>query len=232
MNFIFDLDDTIYNTYSPFRRAYDDRFADSYDIDVDRLFLDMRRHGEDFFWRHARREISLEDANCGRIMSAFADQGIKITRRRALSFQKRYEFYQHHLVLDPEMKEILDYLKEKGCFISVITNGPSEHQKAKMRSMQLDRWMDVDKAIVSADVGYNKPDLMMFRIAEERFALGRSETCYVGDSYVNDIAPAKKAGWKALWFNHRHKERLEDIEADKEVFSYEELLEAIKEMTE
>ena len=47
-----------------------------------------------------------------------------------------------------------------------------------------------------------KPDVQIFRIAEEKWGMNPANTYMVGDSLENDITGAKNAGWKTIWMNH------------------------------
>lgn len=56
-----------------------------------------------------------------------------------------------------------------------------------------------DKVIESAAVGVRKPDPAIFRLGVSALGLAPDETVVVGDSYGNDIVPAKQAGCHAVW---------------------------------
>ena len=65
-----------------------------------------------------------------------------------------------------------------------------------------DKWFTEDQLIVSAGVGVVKPDVQIFRMAEEKWGMKPENTFMIGDSLENDIAGAKNAGWKTIWMNH------------------------------
>ena len=90
--------------------------------------------------------------------------------------------------------EILDYLKSRDVRISLITNGPYEHQLKKIRSLGLGKWIEEKDMIISSAVGISKPDERIFHMVCE-------SGLYVGDSYENDVIGAKKAGWDVIWLN-------------------------------
>lgn len=231
MNYLFDLDDTIYDLSQPFIAAYDQLFADRFSLDANQLFILHRIHSEETFAQSERKEISMEDMYCYRIMASFEDLGESITREEALLFQKTYADIQHKLTIPEQMAEILDYCKSTNQFVSVVTNGPSLHQRAKISSLGLDRWMDTDAIVISSECGFRKPDREIFDIARERFDLDLNKTYFVGDNVETDILGAASAGWKTIWFNHRHRENHTGITPDYEVFSYAEMLQLIKDLT-
>ncbi|MBL1213305.1 MAG: HAD family hydrolase [Ignavibacteriae bacterium] len=55
--------------------------------------------------------------------------------------------------------------------------------------------------IDSTVVGFRKPDIKIFELALNELSAKPEETIVVGDSYENDIAPAKKIGCYTIWLN-------------------------------
>lgn len=53
--------------------------------------------------------------------------------------------------------------------------------------------------------GIRKPNPEIYRIGIERLGLQSEETIVVGDSFTNDIVPAKTVGCKAIWLNNKDK---------------------------
>lgn len=56
-----------------------------------------------------------------------------------------------------------------------------------------------DHVVESAVVGIRKPDPRIFTLGVEALGLEPDEVVVVGDSYGNDIVPAKRAGCHAVW---------------------------------
>ena len=59
----------------------------------------------------------------------------------------------------------------------------------------------------------------------------QEEICYVGDSFENDIAGAKAAGWNAVWYNHPDHQAAGDVKPDAVVRSEEELIACLKKIS-
>src|SRR5690606_36971171 len=55
-----------------------------------------------------------------------------------------------------------------------------------------------DFVVVSAEVGFEKPDVQMFEIAAERMGVPPGEILHVGDNPVQDVAAATKCGFQTL----------------------------------
>ena len=97
------------------------------------------------------------------------------------------------------MSELMKQTLDK-CFgkikLGIITNGPAEHQKNKIRALGLMQWIP-------------------------------EECIFVGDSFDNDVAGAKNAGWKAVWFNRRNRVSHGELTPDFEVRTEKELQEIL-----
>ena len=110
--------------------------------------------------------------------------------------------HESHLHVSGVMTQLLDECEAAGVKMGVITNGPFSHQVQKFHTLGLDKWFTEDQLIVSAGVGVVKPDVKIFRMAEEKWGMKPENTFMIGDSLENDIAGAKNAGWKTIWMNH------------------------------
>jgi HAD superfamily hydrolase (TIGR01549 family) len=83
--------------------------------------------------------------------------------------------------------------------LGLITNGPSDGQRAVITTLRLDdtfRWRIVSG---DADIGIRKPGRGIFQRALAMSGSLPEDTWYIGDSPVNDIAGAQGAGWRACW---------------------------------
>ena len=112
--------------------------------------------------------------------------------------------------------------------MGVITNGPFSHQVQKFHTLGLDKWFTEDQLMVSAGVGVAKPDVRIFRMAEEKWGMKPENTYMIGDSLENDITGAQNAGWKTIWMNHhRYPVPADMVKPGHTVFTEEELREFV-----
>jgi putative hydrolase of the HAD superfamily len=82
----------------------------------------------------------------------------------------------------------------------------------------------------SAVIGVRKPDSQIFGIALNELGVNPTEAIVIGDSYGNDIAPAKLLGCDTIWINNRGwKNPDETGSADKIIKSIKELPAILKE---
>jgi putative hydrolase of the HAD superfamily len=197
------MDDTLYDQKDPFKKAYDELFGDRFDIDIYELFEARSVRGDEVFELAQQGKMPMDEMHIYRIQKAFEDLGYEVTAEESLAYQRLYEKRQKEIAMSDTVKEMLELCSRSGVTMGMITNGPSDHQWRKIHTLQAERWIPEEYMIISGDVGVIKPYIEIFRIAEKRIGLQPEECLFVGDSYQNDIAPAKKAGWKALWLNRR-----------------------------
>ncbi len=88
--------------------------------------------------------------------------------------------------------------------IALATNGGAAGiplVRAALGRVGLEAYFDA--VFTAAQIGVEKPDPAFFRAALEGLGLVSREAVMVGDSYPNDVAGAKGAGLRAVWFNER-----------------------------
>ena len=93
---------------------------------------------------------------------------------------------------------LLGRVKERA-LVGIVSNNLLEEQQYKLRTCQLDPY--VDALVVSEEAGVSKPDPYIFELALGRLACDPGEAVMVGDSWPADIVGARAAGIRAIWFN-------------------------------
>ena len=91
----------------------------------------------------------------------------------------------------------LNKLKQMGLKLGLITNGPSDLQRAKLKLLGLENIFD--EVIISGEAGYHKPDIEIFNIAAARLGLAPGEMFYIGDNPLNDVETSRRAGYVPVW---------------------------------
>jgi putative hydrolase of the HAD superfamily len=96
------------------------------------------------------------------------------------------------------VRETLNQLSNQH-MLGVITNG-EEWQREKFEQLPITDL--ISHFVVSGAVGYEKPDVRIFDYALSLAGVAAPEAAMVGDELETDIAGAKAAGMRAVWFNH------------------------------
>jgi putative hydrolase of the HAD superfamily len=91
--------------------------------------------------------------------------------------------------------ELLAGLVRRGYHLALLSNADGRCRTI-LGQMGLARHFS--HILLSCEVGYEKPDLRLFRRAEEILGAGPGEILHVGDSARNDGEGPRAAGWRAL----------------------------------
>ena len=83
--------------------------------------------------------------------------------------------------------------------IGIVSNNLFDEQRDKLEHCGLAGF--VDALVVSERVGVSKPDPAIFVAALDALQCDAAEAVMVGDSWAADIAGARAAGIRPIWFN-------------------------------
>ncbi|WP_456326091.1 TIGR02253 family HAD-type hydrolase [Palaeococcus sp. (in: euryarchaeotes)] len=117
-----------------------------------------------------------------------------------LNYEDLLRTYPHKLEVFPDSKPALEWLKDNGYILGVITSGP-EYQRLKLRLTKLDKYFDV--VITREDVNAIKPEPKIFFHALEEAGVEPRDAVMVGDSLQQDVFGAKNVGMTGIWINRR-----------------------------
>lgn len=202
---IFDLDDTLCD----YRKARENAKAPINEV--------LRVHGidEDTFWeRFNQVELVL--------FRQFADGAITRNEYRTRRFADVLEgFHEKFGELTTElnhiyMQETIDRielfddsiplmkaLQSKEIEAVILTNGPSDGQRAKCKRLGLSRY--IQRIYISEEIGFSKPARGAFEYVLRDLDVPASGMLMVGDSIENDIVGAEQVGIKAALIDRENK---------------------------
>ena len=103
-----------------------------------------------------------------------------------------------YFCLMPDAEKIVRYLASKYP-LTIISNGFKEVQYYKFEYSGLAPYLT--HTLISEEIGINKPQPEIFRIALKRNGITADEAVMIGDSYSSDIAGAKAAGIDQIWIH-------------------------------
>lgn len=170
--------------------------------------------------------------------------GLKQTLEAQIKYQLEYLIKQNLLQEDfsQNTNKLIDY-----CYTSVIEN--VEITKEILNQLSNDYLLalisnfygNVETVLAelslkkyftsivdSAVVGIRKPDPKILEIALNKLGVNPNDAVMIGDSYNNDIAPAKLIGCETIWINNKGwEEQNENNKADFIIKSFKELPEIL-----
>jgi HAD superfamily hydrolase (TIGR01509 family) len=103
---------------------------------------------------------------------------------------------EHVVVPIAGVPRLLAELRVRGLAAAVLSNGWSPLQQRKAERAGFD-----GPVLASADIGVSKPHPQAFGALVQRLALPADCVWYVGDNPRTDVAAAKHAGLRAIWYN-------------------------------
>ena len=121
--------------------------------------------------------------------------------------QKCLKIYRNQIPninLDSAVINLLSGLKEKGYKLGIITDGRPEGQRAKIKSLDLERY--VDQIIVTDELGgeiMRKPNEKAFVLICEKLGVNYENAVYVGDNPKKDFIAPEKLGMKWIYFKNK-----------------------------
>ncbi len=180
---VFDLDDTLYSEKEYVRSGYRAVAA----------MLPQVEGADAKLWKAFENRKSAID-------ELLADEGIftEDLKRKCLEV---YRYHQPDIHLYEGVVKMLTDLRKQGFAIGVITDGRPEGQRAKIKALDLESY--VDHIIVTDELGgieYRKPNEKAFVQMKVRFGVEYVEMCYAGDNTRKDFIAPEILGMKSIWF--------------------------------
>lgn len=224
----FDLDDTLYDRFIPYQKAFRQFFGERYAEKLPQAFDAVLQRGYEVFAAAHTGKISMRQMHVYRHQTGLADVGIAVTEDEAFEMQALYAAQQRQITLTDTMRRVLDFCKGHFAAVGVITNGGVRSQQDKLQSLGISQWVSPELVFISDACGVMKPAPDIFRLAER--AAG-TDCIYVGDSYSQDVAGAAGCGWTTVWLNRRG-DRPDGPAPDRTVHTEQELLDALPALAE
>ena len=133
---------------------------------------------------------------------------------------KRHKKKMLWSIFPSSVYKVIKELRKRDYLVGIISNSDGRLVN-QLKSMKI--WELFDTVVDSREVGVEKPDPEIFKIALNRLNAQPEEAIYIGDIYSIDIKPAQRIGMKAIlfdpgdFFGHLHCPRIKRI---KDVFDF------------
>lgn len=252
---LLDLDDTLVVEYAAVEEAFFATCAEAwveYDVEPEALQRTVREQAR-LRWYSCEQAAFIESVGASSfdaLRASFRGEGDALAWLRAWAPAFRLETWtaalEAHGIRDRELaRELAERFPEERrksqavnadaepvlralrphYALAVVTNGFSDLQREKLESARLAPFFDV--VLVSAELGYCKPDPRVFEVALERLGVSAAQAVMIGDGLRTDIAGARAAGIRSVWLRRPGVAPEHDIPADAEVSSLREAPDAV-----
>lgn len=124
-----------------------------------------------------------------------------------------------------DAKILLEYLKNKGYKLGVITNGIRKWQIKRLKATGFKKYFDF--IATTTDAGYEKPHVEVFKYALKQASVKPEEAVMIGDNPVRDIVPANKIGMTTVWLRRGKRYYLPVVGKEKANYIIKNFLELI-----
>ena len=195
---IFDLDDTLcdYRKAKENARPHINEVLKTFGIDIDGFWNRFNRVEPLLFRQFADRTIARDEYRIRR----FAD----VSQDSHPRFLEISSELNHIYMRETNQKTELFYdtiplmkdLQAKDIEAVILTNGPSDSQRAKFKMLGLSRY--IQRIYIGEEIGFSKPNRRAFEFVLRDLDAAAPDVLMVGDSIENDIDGAEQAGIKAV----------------------------------
>ena len=198
---LFDLDGTLFHYLPTSGEVFLEYLRENgfHISEADRV---RAEHWVHFYFAHSP-EIQDDDKAFGEDQKGF---WVNFTRRRLMAFgiapanaadialqvsDHMSEIYKPKIQVPEDAHVLLDFLKESGYVLGMVSNRESSFQE-EMRNMKLDCYFRF--FLAGGEVKSFKPETLIFEHALTLAGTCAQETMYIGDNYFADILGARRAG--------------------------------------
>lgn len=171
---VFDLDDTLYNELDYLQSAYKSIAQFIEPDDWKRLYSEM--------FSLYRNKINVFES----VASAY--------NTKVSELIDRYRNHEPDIKLFDGVLEVFEAIKSKDGKIGIITDGRSNTQRAKLKSLGVLDY--VDSIIISDEIGSEKPNVANFKAIEN--SLSGAVYYYIADNLKKDFIAPNALGWKSV----------------------------------
>ena len=141
-------------------------------------------------------------------------------------------WFIHHYIRDRlhyskfhDTDTVLSHLKGAGFKLGMISNAVPSHRD-RISSLGLERYFDT--IVLSGEVGYEKPDPEIFKIALRNLHVKPEESIHVGDSYHADVEGAHRIGITPVLLDRADRYHDVDCITVKDLMEFQELMHIFK----
>jgi len=229
---LFDLDDTIISFADGGIEAWKqicEEFCEDCSLsDPDELFQLIKSTSEWYWSDKERAEKGRTDLFESRrevvklALEKIGVNNVQLAHRISNAHSNKREELIHFF---PGAKETLEYLVANDVSLALMTNGPAEYQRSKVRRFDLEKYFDA--ILIEGEIGYGKPDRRVYTNAVAALNVDAKFLWAVGDNLEWEVWGPQQLGIYSIWNDYKKKGLPESspIVPDRIISSIAELIE-------
>lgn len=200
----FDLDHTLWdfdaNSAATLKVLYDTFNLKAKGINDFNVFVPRYEYHNELLWAQLRAgTISRVDLRWKRMALILQEYGIDdIELAMQMSALYLEILPKQGLLIDGAL-ELLEYCKQKGYAMHLITNGFETTQREKLATSNIGRFFE--HIITSESANAMKPHAPIFEYAVQLANINIADAIMIGDSYEADITGAMQVGMDQIYYN-------------------------------
>jgi putative hydrolase of the HAD superfamily len=205
---IFDLDDTLINFAATRQVAHGElaKLLDAEGIDSAAFLRACTEVDRPLFTQFEQGRLTRQEYRLRRFADPFGLIGAAPRGDIVARLNKAFmDCVNDTPLLYDDVRPVLAALRSRGVSTAILTNGPSDGQRRKLKATGLDT--SVDHVAIGEEIGASKPNARAFHSVVERFACAGADTLMVGDSPELDYDAALNAGLGAVLLDRDERHR-------------------------
>jgi putative hydrolase of the HAD superfamily len=199
---LFDLDDTLFDHWACTRAALADlrqRFPALGRMPAEAVEVEHRRLLEELHLHVLAGRMRVDDARIERFrrLLGFAGEAADRELAVAAAAANRGAYLGHWQPVEGAVA-LLAALHGRTA-TGIVTNNVASEQRQKIAACGFGPLLDV--VVISEEARVTKPDPRIFQLALDELGCPATEAVMIGDAWDTDIAGARAAGIRPIWFN-------------------------------
>lgn len=203
---LLDLDDTILDDTGGVESGWIEACNDCCShlpVSATTALLNQIHRTREWYWsdpeRHRLGRLNMDAARREIVALALRELGLE---DEGLSAQvgDRYSYHRDACIsLIAGAVETLQWLRECGCRLALLTNGAGAAQRKKIERFGLGPLFET--ILVEGELGFGKPDPRVYQLALEHLAVAPADACMIGDNLEFDVAQPQRLGIRGVWID-------------------------------
>lgn len=173
--------------------------------DFDAFYRNYLAHNETLWAKYRTGHIKQDELRLKRMWLSLLDFKIADETLAQQMSELFLQLLPTRTLLFPDTKEVLQYLRDKGYGLHLITNGFEQIQHSKLKGSGLSPFFNV---VVTSECSNSlKPQKEIFDYALNKTGARAEESLMIGDSVEVDVIGALRAGMDAVHVNYNNVEQ-------------------------